>query len=109
MPQVVNAQPADLGGPADAPPIGFDLDPVTAVTTRKHVLGVVLAPAMSWRAGALSGRRALCAVLLCAGLGPNAGLEIDVIPARRQDLATPRAGQQQEPKDIRGVRVVMLG
>ena len=42
-------------------------------------------------------------------LGPNAGFEIEVSPACGQDFAAPGAGQQQKPKDIRRIRIVVLG
>jgi hypothetical protein len=62
MAQVVNAQAGDLGGLADAAPIGFDFDTVTAIlrpgkTYSESPRG---RPARSWRAGALSGT--MCSV-----------------------------------------------
>ena len=51
----------------------------------------------------------LLGLLGCRGrLGPDAGIEVELVPAGGQDLAAPLAGQHQESDDIRRLLVLML-
>lgn len=61
MPQVVDAQPGDVGSFANAQPVGLNLNPMpTTPTGEDYSDSVRRRLAMSWRAGALSGT--MCSV-----------------------------------------------
>ena len=94
VPQVMDAQAADARGFAHPTPVGFELNPMAAVATWKQILGVCpLAPCNELAGRGIQRDDMLCALFCCsARLSPNACFEIEVAPARRLDLAAPRAG-----------------
>lgn len=112
--QIVKAHVAKPGFGPDAGPEPLDIvyRHVRRVAGEHiRVFRVRLFPDRRQQRHGLAGQRHMLDALLfrrMGGLGPDAALHIELIPCRGHGFAAPRAGQQQQPHEIRGALVRAL-